>query len=189
MKEKIKDALKENISVKQGLLQDKHLCVIEKIIQLTISCLKDGGKIILFGNGGSAADAQHIAAEFVGRFKKERKALAAIALNTNSSNLTCLANDYGFEQVYSRQIEALALSRDLVIGISTSGNSPNIIAGISQAKKMGIKTCALTSEKGKKLAQTVDLALCVPAQDTARIQEAHITVGHIICELTELALL
>jgi D-sedoheptulose 7-phosphate isomerase len=187
MKKQIASILNESIAVKKRLCQDKLIASISKLTELVIACLKNGGKIILFGNGGSAADAQHIAAELVGRFTQERKALAAIALSCNTSNLTSIGNDYGFEQVFSRQIEALGKREDLAIGISTSGASANILAAVSQAKRMGMKTASLTSEKGKNLATMVDVAVCVPAQNTARIQEAHITVGHILCELTEKA--
>ena len=187
MRDKIKAILEQSIAVKQKLFQDEFVGAIAKLAELTVACLKSGGKIILFGNGGSAADAQHIAAELVGRFARERRALAAIALSCNTSNLTAVGNDYGFQQVFSRQIAALGGSQDLAIGISTSGTSDNILVAISQAKSMGMKTAALTSERGKALARTVDAAVCIPGQDTARIQEAHITVGHILCALTEQA--
>lgn len=187
MKEKIKSILSESIRVKEELCQDELIASIKKLVELVIGCLKTRGKLILFGNGGSAADAQHIAAEFVGRFTQERKALSALALSCNSSNLTCLANDYGFEHIFARQIEALGKAEDLAIGISTSGSSANILTGIACAKKIGMNTAALTSEKGKQLAQMVDVAICVPSENTARIQEAHITIGHILCELTEQA--
>jgi len=188
MEEKIKTILKESIAVKEKLCHDDFITSIAKLVELVIACLKGGGKIVLFGNGGSAADSQHIAAELVGRFTRERKALAAVALNCNTSILTCIANDYTFEQIFARQIEALGESRDLAIGISTSGNSPNVLAGIECAKKIGMKTACLTAEAGHKLATLVDVAVSVPSKDTARIQEAHITIGHIVCELTEKAL-
>ncbi|MCQ9208263.1 MAG: D-sedoheptulose 7-phosphate isomerase [Omnitrophica bacterium] len=187
MKDKIKSILSESIALKEKVCRDDSVASIAKLAELVISCFKNGGKLILFGNGGSASDAQHIAAEFVGRFIQERKALPAIALTCNTSILTCLGNDYGFEQIFSRQIEALGKGKDLVIAISTSGKSPNVVAAISKAKKMGLKTAALTAEAGAKLAQMTDVAVCVPSKNTARIQEAHITIGHIICELTERA--
>ena len=189
MKEKIKSILNESIAVKEKLCQDKLIASISKLTELVIACLKNGGKIILFGNGGSAADAQHIAAELMGRFTQERKALAAIALTCNSSNLTAISNDYDFKQVFVRQIEGLGKKRDLAIGISTSGTSANVLAGISCASEMGMKTAALTSKSGQKLAKMVDVAVSVPCKNTARIQEAHITIGHIICELAEKAFL
>lgn len=188
MEEKIKAILNESIAVKKKLREDSIGPVI-KLVELALTCLKNGGKIILFGNGGSAADAQHIAAELVGRFTEERKALAAIALSCNSSNITSISNDYDFKQVFARQIEALGQKGDLAIGISTSGSSLNVLAGVACAKKMGLQTAALTGKEGNKLAKEVDLSVCVPSNNTARIQEAHITIGHIICELTEKAFL
>lgn len=187
-RERIKEIFKENIAVKESLIQDESLTAIEKLVDLVVSVLKSGGKVILFGNGGSAADAQHIAAELVGRFTQERKALAAIALTCNSSNLTCIGNDYGFEQIFVRQLEALGKPGDLVIGISTSGTSANVLAAVSYAKKLGLKTACLSSTKNDQLAQLTDVAISVASSDTARTQEAHITIGHIICELTEKAL-
>jgi D-sedoheptulose 7-phosphate isomerase len=189
MKEEIRAIINESIAVKEKLLEDALIIPIVELAKSVISCLKKGGKIILLGNGGSAADAQHIAAELIGRFIKERRALAAIALSCNSSNLTSISNDYNFKQVFARQIEGLGKSKDLAIGISTSGNSPNVTAGISCAKALGMRTAALTGKAGNKLAGIVDISVCVPSKDTARIQEAHITIGHIICELTEKAFL
>ncbi|MFH0738683.1 MAG: D-sedoheptulose 7-phosphate isomerase [Candidatus Omnitrophota bacterium] len=187
MRDKIKDILLESIQVKEELLR-KHVGQIMEIANLIKEALKSKGKVILFGNGGSASDSEHIAAEFIGRFKKDRTALAAIALTTNTSVLTSLANDYGYETVFSRQIEALAGKNDIAIGISTSGKAKNVAAGIRQAKKMGVKTIALTGGDGGELAKLADLSLVVPSLVTARIQEAHITIGHIICELIEEAL-
>ncbi|MDP2938323.1 MAG: D-sedoheptulose 7-phosphate isomerase [Candidatus Omnitrophota bacterium] len=184
MRDKIKDILLESIQVKEELLR-KQIGQIMEITNLVIEALKNKGKIILFGNGGSASDSQHIAAELVGRFKKERAALAAISLAVNTSVITSLANDYGYEAVFARQIEALANKNDVAIGISTSGKAKNVAAAIRQAKKMGLKTVALTGGDGGELAKLADLSLVVPSLVTARIQEAHITVGHIICELVE----
>lgn len=185
MEEAIKSILKESIAVKQSVFEN-NIPAIARITELAIACLKKGGKIILFGNGGSAADSQHLAAELVGRFRQERKALAAIALSCNSSNITSIGNDYDFNKVFARQIEALGKKEDLAIGISTSGNSANVLKAITSAKAMGMKTACL-SGKGGKLAKEVDAAVCVPSANTARIQEAHIAIGHIICELTEKA--
>ncbi len=187
MRDRVKEILLENIQVKEELLR-KHVGDILEIANLVIDTLKKNGKIILFGNGGSASDSQHIAAEFIGRFKKERPALAAIALTTNTSVLTSLANDYGYSIIFSKQIEALGQKNDLAIGISTSGKAKNVSEGIRQAKKMGLKTVALTGADGGELAKLADLSLIVPSPVTARIQEAHITVGHIVCELVEEAL-
>lgn len=188
MRDRIKDILLESIQVKEDLLHTSIKQIME-ITNLITYSLKKKGKVILFGNGGSAGDSQHIAAEFVGRFKKERNALAAIALTTNTSILTALANDYGYETVFSRQVEALGRKNDVAIGISTSGKAKNVLFGIRQAKKMGLKTVALTGADGGELIKSADLSLVVPSSVTARIQEAHITIGHIICELAEELLL
>jgi D-sedoheptulose 7-phosphate isomerase len=158
---------------------------IVKAALLIANCLQFGNKLLLFGNGGSAADAQHLAAEFVGRFVRERAGLPAIALTTDSSILTAVGNDYGFEQVFSRQIEALGRPNDVAIGISTSGNSPNVIEGVKQASKQKLKTIGLTGKDGGAIAKCVDLSIVVACANTARIQECHITIGHILCELVE----
>ena len=150
-----------------------------------IDCLRKDGKVIVFGNGGSASDSQHIAAELVGRFKKDRSALAGIALTTNTSILTSLANDYGYDVVFARQVEALGRKNDVVLGISTSGKAKNVALGIKQAKKMGIKTVALSGCDGGEIVKLADVSLLVPSKITARIQEAHITIAHIICEMIE----
>ncbi|MBU0710132.1 MAG: D-sedoheptulose 7-phosphate isomerase [Candidatus Omnitrophica bacterium] len=184
MREKIKDLLLQSIQIKEDLIRTK-LTEIVGITELVISSLKKKGKVILFGNGGSAADSQHIAAELVGRFKKDRYAMPAIALTTNTSILTSLANDYGYEIVFSKQIEAMGEKNDIAIGISTSGKAQNVINGIKQAKKMNIKTVALTGGDGGELLKIADVTLMVPSTITARIQEAHITIGHIVCELVE----
>lgn len=149
------------------------------------SCLANGGKILLMGNGGSAADSQHIAAEIVGRYKKERKGMPAIALTTDTSILTSVGNDYGFNFIFSRQVEALCGPRDVVVGLSTSGNSANVVAGIEVARETGAFTIGMTGAKGGKLAELCDLNLAMPSTDTPRIQEAHIMVGHILCDLIE----
>ncbi|MFH1441561.1 MAG: D-sedoheptulose 7-phosphate isomerase [Candidatus Omnitrophota bacterium] len=184
MRDRITDIILESIHVKEQLL---HTCLgqIKDIADIMIEALKKNGKVILFGNGGSAADSQHIAAEFVGRFKKDRTPLAAIALTTNSSVLTSLANDYGYEVVFAKQIEALGQKNDVAVGISTSGKAKNVTLGIKQAKKMGIRTVVLTGGDGGELEKLADTALVVPSNITARIQEAHITIGHVICELVE----
>ena len=147
--------------------------------------LKIGGKLLLMGNGGSAGDAQHIAAELVGRFKKERKAIPALALTVDTSSLTALGNDYGFETIFERQIEAIANKDDVVIGISTSGNSENVVRAIQKANSMGAYTIGLLGNNGGKLKEIVNLPIVIPSNDTARIQEVHITIGHIICEIIE----
>jgi D-sedoheptulose 7-phosphate isomerase len=180
----IKDIIKESIKVKEAVLA-KLSKEIKTAAGMISASLKKGGKVILFGNGGSAADAQHIAAEFVGRFKLERQGLASVAITTNTSVITSIANDYGYEEIFSRQMEAIGSGNDIAIGISTSGNARNVIAGLLEAKKMGLKTIALTGSGGGEMAAISDLALIVPSDNTARVQEAHIVIGHIICELAE----
>ncbi|MFH0791470.1 MAG: D-sedoheptulose 7-phosphate isomerase [Candidatus Omnitrophota bacterium] len=184
MRERIKDILLESIQIKEEVLRS-YVGEIKDIADLVIDCLKKDGKIILFGNGGSASDCQHIAAEFIGRFKKDRTALAAVALTTNTSVLTSLANDYGYETVFARQVEALGRKNDIVIGISTSGKAKNVALGIKQAKKNGLKTIIFTGGDGGEIVKLADVSFVVPSSVTARIQEVHITVGHIICELVE----
>jgi len=184
MKAKIIAGFRESIRVKEELL-GSQVEVIVRIVEEIVKALKDGGKIIFFGNGGSAADAQHLAAELVGRFKLERRGLPALALSTNTSVLTSVGNDYSFAQVFARQVEALGKREDVAMGISTSGGAVNVIEGILAAKARGIFTIGLTGGKGGKLAEVVDLAIIVPSPDTARIQEAHITVGHLVCQLVE----
>jgi D-sedoheptulose 7-phosphate isomerase len=184
MLERIKDILLESIQVKEEILRNQ-VGQIADIAQLMIDCLKKDGKVIVFGNGGSASDSQHIAAELVGRFKKDRSALAGIALTTNTSILTSLANDYGYDVVFARQVEALGKKNDVVLGISTSGKAKNVALGIKQAKKMGIKTVVFSGGDGGDIVKLADVSLVVPSKITARIQEAHITIAHIICEMIE----
>ncbi len=147
--------------------------------------LEAGGKLLLMGNGGSAGDAQHIAAELVGRFKKERKAMPALALTVDTSSLTALGNDYGFDTIFERQVEALANKNDTVIGISTSGNSENVVRAVNKANSIGAFTIGLLGNEGGRLKEAVNLSIIIPSNDTARIQEVHITIGHIICEIIE----
>ena len=184
MRERIKDILLESIQVKEEILRNQ-IESIAQIAELMIDCLKKDGKVIVFGNGGSASDSQHIAAELVGRFKKDRSALAGVALTTNTSILTSIANDYGYDVVFSRQVEALGKKNDVVLGISTSGKAKNVALGIKQAKKMGIKTVALSGGDGGEIVKLADVSLVVPSKITVRIQEAHITIAHIICEMIE----
>ncbi len=176
--------IQESIRVKQALLQSQTGQIAEAA-RWACEALHAGGKIILMGNGGSAADAQHIAAELVGRFERQRRALPAIALTANTSTLTAIANDYDYTQVFSRQLEAWIAKPDLVIGISTSGNSANVIAAMEWARRNGVKTVGLTGEDGGKLAASVDLPIRVPSRNTARIQESHILIGHILCRLID----
>ncbi len=160
---------------------------IARAAGMLVACLRSGGKVLICGNGGSAADAQHIAAELVGRFKRERKALAAIALTTDTSILTALANDYSYDDIFRRQVEALGRPGDLLLAISTSGRSPNLLLAAREAKSRGLKTCALLGKDGGELAGEVDLALIVPSSDTARIQEGQGVIYHILCDLVEQA--
>ncbi|MBU1042895.1 MAG: D-sedoheptulose 7-phosphate isomerase [Candidatus Omnitrophica bacterium] len=169
-------------------IAEKNTKQIVTISKTIIEAYKNGKKVIIFGNGGSASDAQHMAAELVGRFKKERKAYPAIALTTNTSTLTALANDYSYEYIFERQIEAFVQKGDIAIGISTSGKAKNVIAGLKKAKDMGAFTIGLTGEMGINLKKITDICLMVPSDDTARIQESHITIIHIICKLVEDAL-
>jgi D-sedoheptulose 7-phosphate isomerase len=177
-------SLNQHIEVFQSVLA-QQLDKIEACAELIFEAVANGKKILICGNGGSAADAQHIAAEFVGRYETERRGLPSIALTTDTSALTALANDYGFERVFSRQVEALATDGDVLIGISTSGNSPNVIAAVMKAREKNCKTIGLTGVSGKKLASLCDEAILVPSNRTARIQEAHITIGHVWCEIVD----
>jgi len=178
------NSLNVHIEVMRNVLKTRIPQIVECAEALFIA-LSKGNKILICGNGGSAADAQHIAAEFVGRYETERIALPAIALTTDTSALTALANDYGFERIYARQVEALARPGDVLIAISTSGNSPNIISAVMSARKSGCQVIGLTGANGKKLASLCDLCVLIPAERTARIQEAHITVGHVWCEIID----
>ena len=184
MRKKITDSIRASIDAKEALIKDE-LVRIEKAALCIIEALKSGGKVLIFGNGGSAADSQHMAAELVGRFKKERSALPAVALTTDTSAITALANDYGFESIFARQVEALARPGDVAIGISTSGSSKNVIKALARAKAMGLKCIGLTGCGGGPMAKECDTAVIVRSQDTARVQEAHITIIHILCGLVE----
>ena len=159
---------------------------VEVAAKHCLDCLKNGNKILLFGNGGSAADAQHIAAELVGRYKAERKGLAAIALTTDTSALTAIGNDYGYDRVFDRQVEALANTGDVAIGISTGGSSANVVSALKLAKNLGCKTIGFSGRDGGEMNDICDTNIVVPAQDTARIQEMHIVIGHTICHLIDL---
>lgn len=158
---------------------------IRSASKLMVKTLKSGNKVLLVGNGGSAADAQHIAAELTGRYKSERKGLPAIALTTDTSALTAISNDYGYGRVFDRQVEALANPGDLLIGISTSGNSDNIISALETAKKIGCNTLGMSGRSGGKMNDVCDLNLIIPSEDTPRIQEMHILVGHILCQAVD----
>ncbi|HEY3026194.1 MAG TPA: D-sedoheptulose 7-phosphate isomerase [Pyrinomonadaceae bacterium] len=174
----------EHLRVMGDVMHD-GLPAIQRAGDLICRALESGNKILICGNGGSAADAQHIAAELVGRYEEERRGWPAIALTTDTSALTALANDYGYEQVFARQVQALASSGDVLIAISTSGNSPNILAAVKQAKDLACVTIALTGAGGGQLASICDAAVVVPSDRTSRVQEAHITIGHLWCELVD----
>ncbi len=163
-------------------LKEHCLLELEQMAKICRQAIKNDHKILLCGNGGSAADSQHIAAEFVGRFVKERQGLPSIAFTTDTSILTAIGNDYGYDEVFRRQVEALGREGDVLIGISTSGNSGNIVKAFEQAKKQGVKTLALTGQKDSKMSAMADVTLKVPAPVTARVQECHIMIGHMICE-------
>ena len=183
----IKSSLREGAELRTVVARDCSAAIFEAA-DLIIMCLRAGGKLLFFGNGGSAADAQHLAAEFIGRFVRERAGLPAIALTTDSSILTAVGNDYGFDQIFARQVQALGRPGDVAIAISTSGNSPNIIEAVKAARKGYLKTIGLSGKDGGLLAKEADLVITVASTTTARIQECHIAVGHLLCELTEEAL-
>ena len=182
----VEEKIKESIRTKQEVLQSPELLVsIQKAADYVCNSLKAGKKILLCGNGGSASDALHITGELVGRFQKERGALAAIALNADVATLTAIANDYRYEKVFERGVEGLMKEGDCLIGISTSGNSENVYLAIKKAKVLGGKTIALLGKDGGKIKDIADISIVVPSDCTARIQESHIMIGHIICELAE----
>lgn len=184
MRQKILKAFEESISVQEKFIKENIDTVIE-VSNFIADSFNNGSKLILFGNGGSSADAAHIAAEFVGRFRMERPALPAIALNTNMAIITAIANDYGFSDIFARQLKAYAQDGDVVIGISTSGNSVNVINAIEVAKKKMLKAIVFTGAEGGKLASVADHVFAVPSVNTPRIQETHIILGHVLCQMVE----
>jgi D-sedoheptulose 7-phosphate isomerase len=182
----VRTAIAASISAKQLLLADGQMvATLARVSEILVDALRNGNKLLVFGNGGSAADAQHIAAEFVGRFAFNRPALPALALSVNSSCVTAIGNDYGFDLVFARQVEALARRGDVAVGISTSGNSPNVIRGLETAGRMGVHTVGFAGATGGKLKETADFCLCAPSEQTPRIQECHILMGHILSEIAE----
>ena len=184
MQKKIENIFRESVAVKGATLIRNKL-LIEKAVALLTKTFRLKKKLLIFGNGGSAADSQHLAAEFVGRFKRERKGLPAIALTTDTSALTALGNDYTFDIIFARQVEALGQKGDVAIGFSTSGRSRNVIEGLKTAKRLGLKTISLTGRDGGPIAKLTDVSIVVPSNVTARIQEAHLVTFHTICELVE----
>ena len=184
MKEQIRDyIIKSAEALKESVILSDD---IEESIKAIIECFKNGNKVVLFGNGGSAADAQHIAAEFIGRFELNRESYPALALTTDTSILTALSNDYSFDIVFSRQCESLVSPGDVIIGISTSGNSKNVLNGLRKAKEMGGITIGMLGNDGGKIKDVVDISLIVQSSSTARIQEVHRTISHIICQIVEI---
>jgi D-sedoheptulose 7-phosphate isomerase len=183
------DRIEQSIQLKKALLND---LVFQSAVVLAssriVKSLREGGKVLFFGNGGSAADAQHFAAEFTGRYLRERHPFAAIALTANSSSITAVGNDYGFDVVFSRELEALGKVGDVAVGISTSGTSPNVLRGLEFARSKCLYTIALTGASGELLKGIAECVICVPSQATPRIQECHMLTGHIICEIVELML-
>ena len=186
MKKYIKNQILASYETKKKLLENEALLdIIEDVAARCVEVYKKGHKTLLAGNGGSAADAQHIAAELVGRYGFDRPSLPSLALTTDTSNLTAIGNDYGYDKVFSRQLEGMGQEGDLFIGISTSGNSVNIINAFLSAKAKGITTVALTGRDGGKMAAMADIAIVIPSNDTPRIQESHILIGHILCDIIE----
>ncbi|MCF6340259.1 MAG: D-sedoheptulose 7-phosphate isomerase [Sulfurimonas sp.] len=186
MKNYIKDQIKKSYETKQTIYKDEELLNrIEQVSRLCVKLYKGNNKTILAGNGGSAADAQHIAAELVGRYGFDRASLPSLALTTDTSCLTAIGNDYGYDKVFSRQLEGMGQSGDIFIGISTSGNSQNIINAFKSAKEKNIITVALVGKDGGEMARLADIALIIPSNSTPRIQESHILIGHIICDIIE----
>jgi D-sedoheptulose 7-phosphate isomerase len=187
-KTEIRAQIEVSIAVKQAVLGDGQLInQIETLATNCVKCLQSGGKIIFAGNGGSFADAQHLSAEFISRFMFDRAPLASLVLGANNSAISAIGNDYGFDQVFARELKGVAKAGDVFVPISTSGNSPNILVAVAEAKQQGLVTMALTGADGGKLAALCD-CLCVPSRETARIQECHIMVGHIVCGLVEKAI-
>ena len=184
MKETIVQAFEESARIKVQFARDNADKIVE-VVQLIAQAFREGRKVILFGNGGSAMDASHIAAEFMNRFLIERPPLPAVSLNSDTALLTCISNDYDFSQVFSKQLAALGHEGDVVIGISTSGNSPNVIKALETAKKNGMRTVVLTGGTGGKMAAMAEYALIMPTKATPRIQETHITLGHTICQMVD----
>jgi D-sedoheptulose 7-phosphate isomerase len=183
MREQLIHGIREDIRVKERLLEQVDL--LEQMARVLVDCMRGGGKVIFFGNGGSAADAQHLAAELAGRFYMDRPSLPALSLSTNTSTLTAVGNDYGFQHVFSRQLPGVARRGDVAIAISTSGNSPNVLEAARLAKSMGLITFGWTGRSGGELAGMVDFAFKVDSDDSPRVQEAHILAGHLLCEIAE----
>ncbi|MCG6968242.1 MAG: D-sedoheptulose 7-phosphate isomerase [Gammaproteobacteria bacterium] len=182
----IKAQLRTSLEIKQQLLSnDSFLQLIEEVTNRCIQAFRHGNKVMFAGNGGSASDALHLAAEFVGRYEQDRSGIPALALSANTSTVTAVANDYGYEAIFQRQIQALGREGDVFFGLSTSGRSPNVVAAIQECKRLGIVTVGMTGSGGGDMLELCDYCLRIPSDNTARIQESHITVGHIICSMVE----
>jgi D-sedoheptulose 7-phosphate isomerase len=189
LRDLVQRRIQHSVDIKMSLLLDQQFQdALAHVAMQIVRSLRAGGKVLFFGNGGSAADAQHLTAEFTGRYLQERRALAALALSTNSSSVTAIGNDYGFDLVFARQLDALGKEGDVAVGISTSGNSRNVIRAFEVAKSKSIYTVALTGASGGVMTKVADCTIRVPTEETPRIQECHILAGHIICEIVELAL-
>jgi D-sedoheptulose 7-phosphate isomerase len=186
MQTRLRRTLADHLEVIRGL--EPLLPEVERLAGRATGCLRAGGRIFWMGNGGSAADCQHLAAELVGRFERDRSGLASIALTTDTSILTSVANDYDFKQVFAKQVRALGRPGDLAWGISTSGNSANVVAGLDAARELGLKTLALSGGDGGPVAAAAEMALTVPSRNTPRVQEVHITIGHVLCDLVDFLL-
>lgn len=185
--QRIRAVLAESISVKQALLNSSQIDQAARVADVMIAAIRKGGRIFFFGNGGSAADSQHLAAELLGRFARERRSLPGLALTTDTSTLTAVANDYSYDDVFARQIEGLGRKGDVAVGFTTSGNSRNVLKAFQQAKRQGLTTVVFTGGTGGQAAKLADYAIIIPSHSTPRIQESHITLGHAICELVDAA--
>jgi D-sedoheptulose 7-phosphate isomerase len=185
MKDKILRAFQESIQVKEKFADEKNIDKVSEAANAIANAFNDGKKLILFGNGGSATDASHIAAEFINRFRRERPGLPAISLNTDMAVITSIANDYDFSDIFARQLKAIAEEGDIVVALSTSGNSPNVLKAMDIAKRKKLTTIAFTGLKGEKFASKATFAFIVPSDSTPRIQETHITIGHVLCQMVE----
>jgi len=182
----ISKSIRDSLEVKSALLRDKDfLSLLTTVGKRMAEALRKGNKIIYFGNGGSAADAQHLGAELTGRYVRDRRGLPGLALTVNASSITAIANDYSYDMVFARQLESLSNPGDVAVGISTSGNSANVLKAVQVGRKRGLLTIGMTGRSGGKLKPAVDYCICVPSEDTPRIQESHILIGHILCEIIE----
>lgn len=186
--QKIKEIIEESINVKKSIINDKEILErIQTAADMIKDCINNGNKVLICGNGGSASDALHITGELVGRFQKERKSMASVCLNADVATMTAIANDYGYEYIFSRAVEGIMKRGDILIGISTSGNSVNVYNAVKSTAEIGGKSIALLGKTGGKINEIADLSIIIPSDNTARIQESHIMIGHIICEQVEAA--